>query len=157
MIKTYGFTRTYDDRDYDEEGKCGKINFKASGNLFPLYKSYTGKDLMSAYDEYITLYLKNAKIVESKTGMSAKEFEKLSAEKQTEKLVSLNIKFEDLGGEFINSVILAMFLNSLSPQDQTEALSLGLDCLPSFIFTDNTITKELIELFNQFILDSKKK
>lgn len=155
MIKTFGMVRKFD-CTYDD-GTLGEIVFKASGNLFPLYKSFTGEDLMSAYDDYVLLTQKNGKEIETKTGMSRVELNQLPIEERSKIIVKSKVKIKDDGTDFTNSVMLAMFLNGLPQHQQNEYLAAGLDCLPYRFYTDVDIIESVMQLLIQFLTSEKKK
>ena len=149
-LKVYGVVRSFPD------GDGSNIIFKASGNLFPLYKSFAGKDLIAAYDDYVTLSQKNGAEIEKKTGRKLEELRALPRAEMNEMIADAKVQFQNDGSDFTNSILLATFLNGLTTQEQNEALALGLDCLPAHFYTDFSIIESVLEMTTEFLTNTKK-
>jgi hypothetical protein len=143
-MKLYGYIKDYAFTDPDT-GEEETIRFKASVNLFPLYKSYFGRDLLSDIIDYAAKLGKTAKLA---------DIAKLSPE---EAIIELSkVSGAEFDMTFVLNILVAMRMNALPAAERIDAET-SYDALPPALLSDKDVLSEIMELVMKFVAAEKKR
>lgn len=167
-IKKYApkFVRVFKYTDPDT-GETDDIVFRANGNLFPLFKSYTGVELGKALDDYkkgLTEMLSEDTIKAIAAFDSAKD-----ADAKLETVMSSPDVFLkmlqaandtatiDGGLSLVELILIVMHVCALPEDEHAEALAAGYELLPQDCYEDPQLALDLLLLAIQYEEHAKKK
>ncbi len=157
--------------EYEEkDGTKTRFNFKSSFDTFLIFKDITGECLTVGLDRFQKQQLK---VLENFNGnidfftLDEQDKKRILEDSSRKEQILEGIKkgYEqaiephvyECGLEFSDAVILSMFAAGLNENDRTEALGLGIECLPEEIYTDITFFTKLITNLMKTKKDLKKK
>lgn len=170
MVKTYDNSRRYcvSYEWTNEEGETELIPFAANGNLFPLFKSFTGKELGDALNEYSKA---SVALNSSPAGKAFLEYYGLRGKPDEQKLYGMKHlqELNDYVDKSKEICILTSGMNLLevlpmvmhacvySGEEARELLAAGYDSLPGEVYEDTAFCMDLFNLIYGFQDYSKKK
>lgn len=157
-VKSY----TYVDEDTKEEEV---IAFMANANLFPVFKSFVGKELGDCLEEYRNSILKaldkesievitkieSAKDVDEKLEILLENKESVSA------LFNTALTQDENGLTFLECILICTRVCALPEGDRAEALAIGYELLPDEIYQDPTFALDILNMAMTYEQKVKKK
>lgn len=173
MIKKYehkpaNFIEAFD--YIEEDGSITRFNFKASLEVFILFKSITGECLTVGLDRYQQELVgvgtsEDFELLTNFTLETEEGKSKLLEEKGPElkrALSQANKKINDIhiyenGMEFSDAIIHTMYVASLPKEIQDEAIAIGIESLPQEVYQDIGLFPKLIARLLKTKTELKKK